>query len=147
MKRSSTRGFTLIEMMITVAVIALLSAVALPSYKDYVLRGRLVAATNALSAGRAAMEQFYQDNRTYVGGPCATSQTANSFTVICDATAPGVAPTATLYTIRATGSGVTAGFTFSIDQSAAQQTTSWPTAWGTVPTGNCWFVRRGDTSC
>jgi type IV pilus assembly protein PilE len=147
MKRTSKSGFTLIEVMIAVAIIAILTAVALPSYQTYVLRGRLVAATNALSATRAGMEQFYQDNRTYVGGPCSTSQTASTFTVICDATAPAAVPTATTYTIRATGSGATAGFTYTIDQSAVQQTTSWPTAWGTPPTGNCWFVRKGDTSC
>jgi prepilin-type N-terminal cleavage/methylation domain-containing protein len=143
--RSSTGGFTLIEVMITVAIVAILAAVAVPSYRDYVLRGRLVDATNALSATRARMEQFYQDNRTYVGGPCATSQTIKDFTVVCDATAPGVAPTATTYTIRATGSSSTNGFAFSINQDATQRTTSWPSSWGTAPSGNCWAVRKGDT--
>lgn len=140
-----TRGFTLIEAMITVAIVAILAAVALPSYRDYVLRGRLVDGTNALSATRARMEQFYQDNRTYVGGPCATSQTVKEFTIVCDATAPAAAPTATTYTIRATGSGSTNGFAFSINQDATQQTTSWPSQWGTAPGGNCWAVRKGDT--
>jgi type IV pilus assembly protein PilE len=147
MKYSTKRGFTLIEVMITVAIIGILAAIALPSYRDYVLRGRLVDATNALSAGRASMEQFFQDNRTYEGGPCTTNKPAHEFTVICDATTPATIPTASSYVIRATGSGSTAGFVFSIDQNATQKTSSWPPAWGTVPGGNCWFLRKGDSSC
>ena len=144
MQRSNSQGFTLIEAMITVAIVAILAAVALPSYREYVVRGRLVDATNALSAMRARMEQFYQDNRTYVGGPCATSQVVKEFTVICDGTAPAAAPTGTTYTIRATGSGSTSGFAFSINQDATQSTT-WPASWGTAPAGSCWAVRKGDT--
>jgi prepilin-type N-terminal cleavage/methylation domain-containing protein len=138
--RSSSLGFTLIELMITVAIVAILATIALPSYRDYVIRGRLVDATNTLSATRARMEQFYQDNRTYVGGPCATSQTVKEFAVVC---AP--IPTATAYTMTATGSGSTNGFVFSINQDATQATTSWPAAWGTAPAGNCWAMRKGET--
>lgn len=144
MRRSRTSGFTLIEVMIVVAIVAILATIALPSYRDYVVRGRLVDATNTLSATRARMEQFYQDNRTYAGGPCATSQTVKEFTVICDATAPAAVPTATTYAIRASGSGSTAGFVFSINQ-AATMSTAWPAAWGTAPSGNCWATRKGET--
>lgn len=144
MKRSGSLGFTLIEVMITVAIVAILAAVALPSYRDYVIRGRLVDATNTLSATRARMEQFYQDNRTYVGGPCATSQSVKEFTVVCDATVPAIVPTAALFTIRATGSGSTNGFVFTIDQNGTQSTTALPTGWGTAPF-TCWVMRKGDT--
>jgi type IV pilus assembly protein PilE len=145
MRRSNTRGFTLIEAMIAVAIVAILAAVALPAYREYVLRGRLVDATNALSATRARMEQFFQDSRTYVGGPCATSQAVAEFTVVCDGTAPAAAPTAATFVIRATGSGSTSGFVFSIDQDSTQSTAAWPASWGTAPAGNCWALRRGDT--
>ena len=58
-------GFTLIEIMITVAVIAIIAAVALPSYFDYVTRSRLVEARANLADMRTRMEQFFLDNRTY----------------------------------------------------------------------------------
>lgn len=135
------RGFTLIELLIAVGVIAILAAIAYPSYADYILRGRLVDATNALSASRATMEQFYQDNRTYVGGPCTTSLAVRDFTVAC------AAPTATTYLVTATGSGVTDHFVFSIDQDGTRRTTSLPAPWGSPPANGfpCWITKRGET--
>lgn len=143
-------GFTLMELMIAVAIVGILAAIALPSYRDYVVRAQLVDATTALSAMRARMEQYYQDNRTYAptgtapnvtNPPCSTATTAGKFSVVCTTT-----PTATAYTITATGNAGSAvqGFTFAIDQTNAQSTTSVPTGWGTVPR-SCWILRKGST--
>jgi type IV pilus assembly protein PilE len=63
--KPSASGFTLIEVMITVAVIAIIAAVALPAYFDYVTRSRLVEARANLADMRTRMEQFFLDNRTY----------------------------------------------------------------------------------
>ena len=66
-----TRGFTLIELMFTVAIMAILAAIALPSYSDYVRRGRLTETLSAMAGMRVKMEQFFQDNRTYAGAGAA----------------------------------------------------------------------------
>ncbi len=66
-------GFTLIEMMITVAIVAILASVALPSYSEYVLRSKTEEATSGLAELRVRMEQYFQDNRKYddyVDGNC-----------------------------------------------------------------------------
>ncbi len=65
--RFGFRGFTLIEVMITVAVIAILAAVALPNYIEYVTRSKLVEAKTNLSDMRTRLEQYFLDNRAYPG--------------------------------------------------------------------------------
>jgi len=72
-------GFSLIELMIVVAVIVVIASIAIPSYGDYVRRGRIADATAALSDTRVKLEQFFLDNRTYVGfANCPTSTTFSS---------------------------------------------------------------------
>ena len=122
--RSFHKGFTIIELMIVVVIIAILAAVALPSYRDYILRGKLVDAHNALSDFRVRMEQFYQDNRRYDGGGLngcgATAPTSKYFTFLC---APAAAPAQT-YVVTATGIAGegTSGFTFTINETNARAT-------------------------
>jgi len=146
--RALQAGFTLIELMITVAIVAILAAMALPAYTDYVIRGRLVEGTNALSALRAQMEQYYQDNRTYkdVGSfqsPCNDTKlpALKYFNVKCSNVDK------TTYTLTATGTGMTADATFTVNEKNTMTTTGLPTAWGkTVPSANqCWIMRRGET--
>ena len=64
--KAKTSGFTLIEVMITVVIVAILAAVALPSYRNYQYRGKIPDAVSNLSAKRVKMEQYFQDNKTYL---------------------------------------------------------------------------------
>jgi prepilin-type N-terminal cleavage/methylation domain-containing protein len=118
------QGFTLIELMITVAIVAILTTIAYPNYRDYVIRGQLVDATQGLSAVRANMERYYQDNRTYlpVGPftpPCGAAVVGyGKFSINC----PGTTATSFLATAVGTA-GQLAGFTYTVDQNNVQQTT------------------------
>jgi type IV pilus assembly protein PilE len=141
-------GFTLIEVMITVAIVAILGMVAMPSYRDYVMRGHLADASNGLATVRADMERHFQDNRTYatVGTfvtPCASTNAAtrtfNLFVVSCVGT-----PTGTAFTLQAVGSGAVTGFTFTVNQTDVRATTAAPSGWTTCATK--WLLKRG-ASC
>jgi type IV pilus assembly protein PilE len=89
----SQNGFTLIELMIVVGIIAILTSIVLPTYKDYVVRGKIPDATSNLAAKRIAMEQYFQDNRRYstiAGGaicggsnPTSSNNSSPTFTFSC----------------------------------------------------------------
>lgn len=137
-------GFTLIEMMITVAIVAIIAAVAIPAYGEYVVRARLPQAHNSLSDLRIKLEQYFQDNRTYAGacaaGTAAPLPASDDFTYAC----PADTLTAAGFVAVATGRAGTpmAGFTFTIDQNNARRSTALPAGWGTAPR-DCWVVRKG----
>ena len=135
--KAKSAGFTLLEIMIVVAIIGILASVALPSYSEYVLRARLTEATNALSSIRALKEQFFQDNRTYVNSPCSSAGlNLQSFSVACSD------ESASAYTITATGSGTASGFSYTVNQAGVRATTN--TKWGLTST-SCWITSKAGT--
>ncbi len=146
-KHHAARGFTLIELMITIAIIGIIAAVAMPSYTTYVMRGKITEAVTNLSDMRVKLEQYFQDNRTYVGAcasgtvaPLPSSPAVKYFTYTCPTLS------ATAYTVQATGvaSQGMSGFTYTIDQNNARVTTSVPSGW--VAATNCWTLKK-DGSC
>lgn len=68
-------GFTLIELIITVAIVGVLSAIALPSYQEYVARGKRSQAKTVLLAAQLWMERFYSENYNYSTNSAGTAVT------------------------------------------------------------------------
>lgn len=144
-----SKGFTLVELMIVVAIVGILSSIALPAYNDYVRRGKLAEATSTLSGLRFQMERYYQDNRRYatvaggiVCGPAMpVSPAVKYFTYACDVTTGGD------QTFVITATGVVAqgmsGYAFTIDEGNVKQTTAFPDAAG-LPK-NCWIMKKGES--
>lgn len=132
---NATKGFTLIEIITAIAIIAILASIAIPQYNDYTTRGKIAEATSALSDGRIKMEQFFQDNRTYAGGPTPAATTYFTYSV--------GGTSATAYTITAQGVGSMSAWTMTIDQNNVRSTTAAPSGWAaaTMPT-TCWITRK-----
>ena len=80
--RKMQQGFTLIELMIVVAIIGILAAVALPAYKDYTIRAKMSEVILAASSCRTTITETYQSASTAPGGGnwgCETSGTSSQY--------------------------------------------------------------------
>ncbi len=123
------RGFSLIEALFAVMILGILAALVLPSYSDYLLRGKLTAGVALLKSTRERLELYYADNRSYAlaTGACATgsfSDRDSSFAYACTVSDAGQG-----FVLTATGSSATAGFGYSLDHAGIERTTAVRAGW------------------
>lgn len=147
-------GFTLIEAMITVAIIAILASVALPAYNDYVRRAQLQEAFAAFGDYRIKLEQYFQDHKNYGSAvgcadaspkpswsvfDSASNQPFKYFRFTCEVTGTGGG-----YRLTATGkAGLAIGHVYTLDERNKQGTQSFK---GASISKNCWLV-KGNEEC
>lgn len=139
----SHAGFSLVELMVALAIAAIIAAFALPAYRDHMMRSRIPEATSGLLLTAMRLEQFYQDRRSYRDGVKCGADLPSSefFTFSCQPAADGQS-----FLLVATGKqgGAMEGFTYTLDQQGMTSTTALPAAWGTASL-DCWISRRGGT--
>jgi type IV pilus assembly protein PilE len=138
LKRRRMRGFTLIELMMVVAIIGILASIAIPQYRDYVIRAKLTDAFTGLGAVSTAAEDYWGNMHTYVGMdgagqnriPAATANFRFALSSSSDSA----------FVVTATGLGALTGFTYTIDQNGSRSSAG-PAGWGS--NNSCWLDRRG----
>jgi type IV pilus assembly protein PilE len=148
-RAASPRGFTLIELMITVAVVAILAAVALPAFNNQIRKSRRTEARTTLLDLAARAERMYSANNSYLnavtgqlnppdlGYPAGTVWPLQSGTGYYSVTVGN--PTATTYTFTATTAGAqvadTTCATFTVDNTGNQSAAD---SSSTNQTSTCW---------
>jgi len=104
--KGKTSGFTLVELMVTVAIVALLSTISISSYRRYLMRTNRTEATAALLQIQVGQEKFYLQNNSYASNANITTAAPTGLGLVSVTTLPGG-----YYTLAITSTNLANGYT------------------------------------
>jgi type IV pilus assembly protein PilA len=136
MMKNTQKGFTLIELMIVVAIIGILAAIAIPAYQDYITRSKVTELVTAASACKSSVSEYAQTMGELPGSLSAagcnnnTSQYVSSFTMPSSGTITVTASAAVGGTASASGTNT---YVLTPDFDAASGTVGWSCTDSTIP--------------
>jgi type IV pilus assembly protein PilA len=114
MVKKAQAGFTLIELMIVVAIIGILAAVAIPAYQNYIKKAKFANVISATNAVKLAMADCIQNN-SVISGTCDTAEKLNiTLPTAADANLQSLTITAVTGAITGTGTAAAGGYTYII---------------------------------
>ena len=134
--QSRNQGFSLIELMIVVVIVAILAAVAIPSYRQYVVRSHRTDAQRALMDVAGRQERYFYSNNTYadaLGDLSASASMAGAYYSVSIASASSTDFTVTATAVGAQQRDDTLCQTLSLNRAGVQQSTG-----STVNSPKCW---------
>jgi type IV pilus assembly protein PilA len=157
------KGFTLIELMIVVAIIGILAAIAIPAYQDYTVRSKVTEGLNLASSAKVAVSEGFQSNDMAGVNAAATAWNANFtatkyvqnvavattgvITVTYSATTPQISGNTIVLSPSIAGAALATGQTGNIDWSCGSTTTGTATARSLPVTAGTVNARYVPTEC